>query len=385
MGSYQAAGNTPGDPAHTTTLQYNDPMWRLTQIQSPADPSGHNPVTTINYPDANTVERLKTITASLTDDSFAYFDGVGRHTKSVHTSAGSATTVTSYDADGRVASVTNPYFTVSDPTYGTTQTKFDGLGRVTQTTKQDGSTVKIQYNQSAAVSTNSDCTLITDEAGDPRQTCKDGLDRLIEVDEPSKTGIGSSAGQAASGWISISGSDPATYKGSVTITGSEGYTISNPCLPKGNCPFKKYDTGNVGFSINGIAVSTSYQQGSTTSSVASALAAQFNGTSVTATIDPANSSQIDLAAAGGISFSSNFGIDFKASFNGASLNSDSGNVSVVINGTSVSAPYSAGSTPASIAAQLVQNVNAATSLVTASVPSGGSTVTFTCHHCGAGW
>ena len=183
-GSYQATGNTPGDPAHTTTLQYNDLMWRLTQIQSPADSSGHSPVTTIKYPDANTVERLKTITASLTDDSFSYFDGLGRHYKSVHVSAGNSTAVTNYDADGRVASVTNPYFSTSDPTYGVIQTQYDALGRATQTTKQDGSITTAQYDQTSANSANGDCTTATDEAGKSRKSCLDGLSRLIEVDEP---------------------------------------------------------------------------------------------------------------------------------------------------------------------------------------------------------
>jgi RHS repeat-associated protein len=175
-GSYQASGTTSGDPAHTTTLQYSDPMWRLTQAQSPPDTSGNHPVTNFKYPDANTVERLKSITTTLTDDSFSYFDGLGRHYKSVHASANNSTVVTTYDADGRVASVTNPYFATSDSTYGVMQTQYDGLGRVTQTTEQDGSISKVDYTQPT-------CPVSSDEAGKQRKSCSDGLGRLTSVFE----------------------------------------------------------------------------------------------------------------------------------------------------------------------------------------------------------
>ena len=172
-GSYQANGNTPGDPAHTSALQYNDPMWRLTQVQSPADPSGNHPVTAIKYPDANTVERLKSITSGLTDDAFNYFDGVGRHYKSVHATAGSATVVATLNADGRVSTVTNPYFSTSDATYGITQTKYDPLGRPTRVTKQDGSVSTVSYTDN--------CTISSDEAGKQRKACSDALGRLTNV------------------------------------------------------------------------------------------------------------------------------------------------------------------------------------------------------------
>src|SRR5215813_3666610 len=160
-------------------------MQRLTGAQLPPDSSGHRPTKTFNFPDANRVERLNTITTSLTDDLFGYFDGLGRPYKSVHTSAGNSTVVTGYDALGRVASVTNPYISTSDPTYGVIQTQYDALGRVTQTTKQDGSISLAQYN--------GNCTTTTDEAGKQRQACTDGLGRLIEVDEPQASAVGTNA------------------------------------------------------------------------------------------------------------------------------------------------------------------------------------------------
>src|SRR5262249_5668253 len=122
-----------------------------------------------------------------------FFDGLGRPIKSVHTSAGNSTVVTSYDALGRVGSVTNPYFSTNDLTYGVIQTQYDALGRVTQTTKQDGSISTVQYDQTSANSTNGTCTVITDEAGKTRKSCSDGLGRLIEVDEPQASAVGTNA------------------------------------------------------------------------------------------------------------------------------------------------------------------------------------------------
>lgn len=216
--SYQASGTTTGDPAHTSFYQYNDSLWRMTQVQLPADPSGNQPQTTFKYPNLTTKETLKSTTASLTDDSFVYTDGLGRTNQTVHTSAGGATVVTTYDPLGRVASVTNPYFSTSDTTYGVTSFQYDALGRVTQTTKQDGGIVSGKYDQTAAASGNGTCTLSTDEAGHQRTTCADGIGRLIEVDEPAT----SSSGTNAVGSITISGelNNMETTGGSPLIAGT---------------------------------------------------------------------------------------------------------------------------------------------------------------------
>src|ERR1700682_1380420 len=112
--------------------------------------------TTFKYPNATTVERLKKINASLTDDSFAYFDGVGRTIQTTHvTPSGTAAVNTTFDALGHVATVTNPFFTTNDPTYGVTSSQYDALGRMTQVTKQD--------NSSSTVSYADNCTSATDE------------------------------------------------------------------------------------------------------------------------------------------------------------------------------------------------------------------------------
>src|SRR5205085_12139086 len=145
--STQASGNTPGDAAHTSNYTY-DFMGRMSLATLPADASGNHPQTTFNYPDVTTVERLHKITASLTDDAFTYFDPLGRAMRSKHVLPGgnNALVDTTYDGLDRVASVTNPYFTTSDLTYGVTQNQYDALGRAMRTIRQDGSISSISYS-----------------------------------------------------------------------------------------------------------------------------------------------------------------------------------------------------------------------------------------------
>jgi RHS repeat-associated protein len=188
---------------NTSTYSY-DSVLRLTQIQLPPDTSGNVAVTSFKYPNANTVQRFEGITAGLTDELDANFDGLGRRSTTVHVTAQRSTVATVYDSMGRVASVSNPYVPgVSTP--GSVQFQYDPLGRVVQTTKQDGGITKAAYEQAAAVSSNTDCTLVTDEAGNPRQTCDDGLGRMVEVDEAAAGSGG--AGTAATGSGTISGSE----------------------------------------------------------------------------------------------------------------------------------------------------------------------------------
>ncbi|HVG90257.1 MAG TPA: RHS repeat-associated core domain-containing protein, partial [Alphaproteobacteria bacterium] len=94
-----------------------------------------------------------------------------------------------YSGSGHVITASNPYFTTSDPTYGITTNTYDGLDRVTQTTKQDGSISHVAYNVLTSVAANGDCMVTTDEAGKQRGACSDAMGRLVEVDEPSGAAV----------------------------------------------------------------------------------------------------------------------------------------------------------------------------------------------------
>lgn len=133
--------------------------------------------TLFSFPNNTTVDRQRLMSAGVYDDFKVLFDGLGRTVQTQRaTPSGTALVDTKYDADGRVASVSNPYYSTSDLTYGTTQKQYDALGRITKTTKQDGSFESVDYTQPI-------CPVVTDEAGKSRQTCKDALGRLVSVNE----------------------------------------------------------------------------------------------------------------------------------------------------------------------------------------------------------
>jgi RHS repeat-associated protein len=192
----QASGNTQGDPAHTSTFTY-DSFLRLTQALAPTDPANGNlqASSTLIYPATavfpETVTRKRSITSALSDSATSYFDGLGRAYQSDHvTPGGTAEVLTTYDAVGRVATVTNPYYVGSDhatdPTYGVTSNIYDALGRVITTVPQDGTATS---NNVTTDYSNLPTITVTDQAGKLRRSRSDALGRLVEVDEPPASGI----------------------------------------------------------------------------------------------------------------------------------------------------------------------------------------------------
>jgi RHS repeat-associated protein len=212
----QANGNSPGDSAHTSNFSY-DLQWRIFQATAPPDPANNSQrdTTTLSYSlSPLMVTRQKSVTTGLNDSSSNYFDGLGRTFKTTHTLPSCiANVLTTFDGVGQVTSVTNPFCTTNDPTYGITQSQFDALGRATQITKQDGSIAKAQYDQLAAISANGNCTVATDETNRLRKTCSDALGRLIEVDEPGGT---VSSGVQATASVAISGAFNSAWTGAGT-------------------------------------------------------------------------------------------------------------------------------------------------------------------------
>ena len=181
--------------SNQSSYQYDPATLRLKQSNHPDGGS-----TKFFYPNPTTVERQRLISGTTHDDSFVYIDGLGRTTQTQLNAPGCTVLAdTTYDANGRVASVSNPYCSgaahSSDPTYGLTQTQYDALGRVLQITRPDNSVAKVQYD--------SNCTTTTDESGRQKKGCTDAFGRLIEVDEPATY----SPPIAASGSDSISGTE----------------------------------------------------------------------------------------------------------------------------------------------------------------------------------
>src|SRR6266481_5418938 len=92
-------------------------------------------------------------TSSLCRHNQTLMDSLGRVISQLLVSDpdGQTTTSTVYDSNGRVQKVSNPFRSTSDATYGWTTPTYDGLGRITQSLRQDGSISKTYFG--AAVST----------------------------------------------------------------------------------------------------------------------------------------------------------------------------------------------------------------------------------------
>jgi RHS repeat-associated protein len=364
--------------ANSQTSNYSyDLMSRITSALAPADPGngGARAQTTFTYSTPNgfpmSVQRQQSITPGVMDSTTTYFDGLGHSFRTQHATPGGTVTVnTAYDGSGHVATVTNPFYSTSDSTYGTIQSQYDALGRVTQVTKQDGSISTVAYTDN--------CSTSIDEASKKRRSCSDGLGRLTEVDEPNP----GAAATDATGVVTVSGMEQsansqadAAGSGRVTISGTEQ---SVPSCFNDRC-FNDWDTGTVTVTVNGFSKSVSYGQADTSSTLASNLAVAFNGdgsspvnasaagTVVTLTAKSTgsttnyslSSSSVtnDSGTFGGPSFTPSNGSSLTGGQN-ASSTPDTGTVTATINGTSYTVGYGAGDTSSSIATRLATAIGA---------------------------
>jgi RHS repeat-associated protein len=205
-----------------TTFSY-DLLGRLTLTNLPDGGQ-----TSISYNDVPPVSSSTTtkINSSQNRTSTSVFDGVARLTQAQLTSdpQGTVYTDTTYDSLGRVATVSNPYRSGSDPTTssGTTTYTYDALGRKTAVTYPDGSVQQTAYCGNS--------TLVTDPAGKWRRSRTDGLGRLTEVDEPNALGATvASTGCPGTGepiWITTYGYDALGNLTSVLQNGSRSRSFT---------------------------------------------------------------------------------------------------------------------------------------------------------------
>jgi RHS repeat-associated protein len=182
-------GAQAGDPTHTTTYTFDT---SLRPLCANAPDGGQ---TCLSYPDANHVSRQQKINATLPPDaSTTVFDGLGRVSQTQHTLPACISKVdTTYDPVGAPLTVSNPYCTTADPTYGITQSFHDALGRGVKTIRQDGSVSSSAYSVRSSGTMNGTCVTAADEAGKQRMACHNGFEELIEVDEPNALAQGASA------------------------------------------------------------------------------------------------------------------------------------------------------------------------------------------------
>jgi len=177
---------TTTDPNGQTTSFGYDRMDRRTSANYPDGGQ-----TTLQYSDDSPgaalpilITTTKTASPDPSVTSTTTLDGLSRVARTQLTSDtyGTDTVDTTYDADGNIASVSNPYRTTSDSTYGLTQYAYDALGRKTlqiqpdNSTQPGGSTLQWVYNNNV--------TDFFDEMGNHWQRTSDAQGRLIKVLEP---------------------------------------------------------------------------------------------------------------------------------------------------------------------------------------------------------
>jgi YD repeat-containing protein len=180
-----------------TQYAYDDPLQRLTSIISAAS-TNMQTATAYSYPSMTEVDQAQDMTA--------YGDGVLKRTtiydqlgEVIRQTDSSGNAVdTTYDALGRVCSVSNPHGSSSSSTDGTTYLTYDSLGRKVLQIKPDGARLTWCYNDlatngqsfcqpnhSAYRATAATWTDFQNESGHVSQQTNDGAGRLIAVIEPS--------------------------------------------------------------------------------------------------------------------------------------------------------------------------------------------------------
>jgi RHS repeat-associated protein len=163
--------------SQTTTTTYNDPyFWRPASIGYPDNGS-----TSWTYNSSTSVTTTQALTSSQNAVSTTLLDGLGRLSQSELNSdpEGPLYTLTTYDTLGRIATVTNPYRSTSDMTYGLTTYQYDALSRPNLVIPPDGTS---STNNVSATYTNN-CATVTDQAGKSRSNCANSLGYLTKIFE----------------------------------------------------------------------------------------------------------------------------------------------------------------------------------------------------------
>jgi RHS repeat-associated protein len=241
-----------------TTLNY-DSMNRLT---SSTRPDGAQIAITYNdAPAEPTSTTTSPIDANHSIVRTGTMNGIGRaiqtQTSSSDGTIGPITVQVQYDGLGRVLQTSNPFGPGESEVW--TATAYDGLGRITNVTPP-GNVGNFVYSYTG------NKTTVTDPAGLQSGKITDALGRMVQALEP-----GYSGGQPAMGSVTISGSEKDKQVGQVCCQWNQVHQ----CI--GYCPVYEYDNGTVSITVGDLTATISFGQGSTTASIASALAAAING------------------------------------------------------------------------------------------------------------
>ncbi|HEY1742946.1 MAG TPA: hypothetical protein VGG18_07250 [Granulicella sp.] len=153
-----------------------DPWERATEVDYPDGGSGK-----ASYSDAGpnpSTTTTEAINSSTVETSTTTFDAYGHTIQTALTTdpGGTDYVKTGYDGLGHPYTVTNPYRSTTDPTYGTTTYTYDALGRTTSVLHPDNSSLTTTYPDNTTIS--------KDENSNSTTRTSDALGRLISVAEP---------------------------------------------------------------------------------------------------------------------------------------------------------------------------------------------------------
>jgi RHS repeat-associated protein len=176
----------------TTSFEYNDSLYRQTKVMRP-----DNGWTTIFYNDdpANTYIRTQTLQRTSPSqqviESYQYFDKAGRSVRSFANEGPTyLTTDTQYDLLGRVWRVSNPYRTSApslnsgvNPSNQWTTNTYDSQNRVTAVTTADGAHVNSSYGYTLVPGYLGTTVTASDQMGRARKSLTDAAGRIVQVVE----------------------------------------------------------------------------------------------------------------------------------------------------------------------------------------------------------
>jgi YD repeat-containing protein len=129
---------------------------------------------TYSYPSANEVDTTVSATPNPAVSIKDIVDSLGRPYQHIQ---GDTSSETSYDVNGRPSCVTNPHFSTSSSTDGSTcMTTYDGLDRPKVQTQPDSNTLTWSYSANTVTS--------SDESGNSWQRTSDAFGQLTKVVEP---------------------------------------------------------------------------------------------------------------------------------------------------------------------------------------------------------
>jgi RHS repeat-associated protein len=181
------------DPNNQTASFTYDNIWRIASASYPDggqstlcySDTGGSTCTKSGPPFSATL--TKKITSSQSYSTTNIFDGLGRISQNQQADPqGTVYTDTTYDADGRKASVSNPYRAKTDPTYGVTSYVYDGIGRTCVVVPPDGTASgptcpTTQPSNDVFTTFLGNTTTVTDQQVKSRTSQTDGLGRLTNV------------------------------------------------------------------------------------------------------------------------------------------------------------------------------------------------------------